>query len=107
MAARKKPTDPLRDCVPMLRALADPARMDIVRALAAGPRAVSALAAETGLTLYTTSRHLKMLKDAGLAEMKAIAQQRIYSLSSGITDALARNHGVLELGCCSFRLGGG
>lgn len=105
MAAKKKKTDPLRDCVPVLRALADAGRMEIVRLLARGEQPVTALAHQTGLTMYTASRQLKVLRDAGLVETEVRAQQRIYRLSAPILAELERNENVLELGCCSFRLG--
>ncbi len=78
--------------------------MRLVKALWAGPGAVSALAEGLGLTVYNASRHLKVLRDAGLVEMEVSAQQRIYRLSAPVTAELKRDLKVLELGCCSFRL---
>ncbi len=90
--------------LPLLRALADATRLKLVRALAKGESAVTALADGQGLTMYNASRHLKVLKDAGLVEMEVSAQQRIYRLSPPIMEELKRNGNVLDLGCCSFRL---
>ena len=104
MPARKSKPDPLRECLPMLRALADGTRLDLVRALAAGPKSVTTLAEGLGITVYNTSRHLKVLREAGMVEPEVSAQQRIYRLSAPIQAELARNGRVLELGCCSFRL---
>ena len=78
--------------------------MRLVKSLAESESAVTALAEGLGLTVYNASRHLKVLRDAGLVEMEVSAQQRIYRLSAGIAEELKRNHKVLELGCCSFRL---
>ena len=90
----------------MLRALADATRLDLVRALAAGPKSVTTLADGQGLTVYNTSRHLRVLREAGLVETEVSAQQRIYRLSAPIQAELERNGSVLELGCCSFQLAG-
>lgn len=78
--------------------------MRLVKALAEGASAVTALAEGLDLTIYNASRHLKVLRDAGLVEVEVSAQQRIYRLSAPITEELKRNLKVLELGCCSFRL---
>lgn len=91
-------------CLPKLRALGDATRMRLVKTLAAGESAVTALADGLGLTVYTASRHLKVLREAGLVEMEVCAQQRIYRLSPSIREELEQNHQVLDLGCCSFRL---
>lgn len=88
----------------MLRALADSTRLDLVRSLAGGEKAVGLLAEQAELTMYTASRHLKVLREAGLVETEVKAQQRIYRLSAPILEELRRNGNVLELGCCSFRL---
>ena len=78
--------------------------MRLVKALADGESAVTALAEGLGLTVYNASRHLKVLRDAGLVEMEVSAQQRIYRLRPAIREELDRNPHVLDLGCCSFRL---
>lgn len=78
--------------------------MRLVKTLAQGESAVTALAEALGLTVYNASRHLKVLRDAGLVEMEVSAQQRIYRISAPIREELERNHNVLDLGCCSFRL---
>ena len=103
MAAKKHPTSS-EPCLPKLRALGDATRMRLVKSLAAGESAVTALADRLGLTVYNASRHLKELRDAGRVEMEVCAQQRIYRLCPAIREELERNHQVLNLGCCSFRL---
>jgi DNA-binding transcriptional ArsR family regulator len=49
-------------------ALADPRRIMLVNALAAGPRCVGDLAAALQLTQPAVSRHLKLLRDQGLVQ---------------------------------------
>ena len=49
-------------------ALADPNRLLLLYALAEAPRTVNDLASEVGFSQPTTSRHLKILRDHGLAQ---------------------------------------
>ena len=44
------------------------------------PRAVGELVARTGLTQPGTSKHLRVLRDAGLVSSRTEGQQRIYAL---------------------------
>jgi ArsR family transcriptional regulator len=53
---------------PLLRALADPTRLRIMRLLAAMELAVGELAQVLGQSQPRVSRHVKILCDAGLAE---------------------------------------
>ena len=50
----------------MLRALAEPIRLQVVQALANGERCVCELTAELDLAQSKLSFHLKVLKEAGL-----------------------------------------
>lgn len=53
-------------------------------------------------TPYNVSKHLRILKDAGLVEVEKQAQQRIYSLAGAFRKKLSRNARTLDLGCCQF-----
>ena len=68
--------------------VADPARRRILDLLIDGPLAVGELVAGTGLSQPNTSRHLRVLRDAGLVKSRPDAQRRIYEL---------RPEGLLEL----------
>jgi DNA-binding transcriptional ArsR family regulator len=70
--------------------IAEPARREILDLLIAGPRAVGELVAETGLSQPNTSRHLRVLREAGLVEASAVGQQRIYRLRGEGFGELAR-----------------
>jgi len=63
-----------------LAALAEPNRLRIVELLQAGPRPVNDIHVRLNLRQSQASQHLKVLKDAGLVEMKPRAQQRFYRL---------------------------
>src|SRR5262245_17295796 len=62
-------------------ALADPVRRDIVAMLAAGERSVTEIVDRFDISQPAISRHLKVLRDAGIAEVRADAQRRIYALN--------------------------
>jgi DNA-binding transcriptional ArsR family regulator len=63
-----------------LRALAEPNRLHIVELLRGGPRPVGDVADRLGLRQPQVSKHLRVLSDAGLVEVRVDAQRRIYEL---------------------------
>lgn len=63
-----------------LAALAEPNRLRIVELLREGPRPVNDIAASLELQQPQVSKHLKVLKEAGLVEVEQRAQQRRYAL---------------------------
>ncbi len=95
-------TPPALDCLAAMRALGEPSRLRIVRQLLAKPHAVNELCEALGLTAYNTSRHLSVLKAAGLVEVEKLAQQRIYALAAHFKTKFTKNDRVLDLGCCQF-----
>ena len=64
----------------MLSALAETNRMHIVELLRSGPLTVREIADRTGLRQPQASKHLKVLTNNGILEMKAEANRRIYML---------------------------
>jgi len=63
-----------------LAALAEPNRLRIVELLRAGACSVNAIGARLDLHQPQVSKHLRVLKDAGLVSVQARAQQRLYGL---------------------------
>jgi DNA-binding transcriptional ArsR family regulator len=61
-------------------ALADPRRRALLELLLAGPRAVGDLTERTGLSQPSTSKHLRVLRGAGLVSVRREAQRRVYAL---------------------------
>ncbi|HTU86193.1 MAG TPA: metalloregulator ArsR/SmtB family transcription factor [Solirubrobacteraceae bacterium] len=61
-------------------ALADPHRRAMVELLRQSPRAVGELVELTGLTQPGTSKHLRVLREAGLVSSRTDAQRRVYAL---------------------------
>jgi DNA-binding transcriptional ArsR family regulator len=60
--------------------VAEPARRAILDLLIDGPRAVGDLVKDSGLSQPNTSRHLRVLRDAGLVERTADGQRRLYAV---------------------------
>jgi DNA-binding transcriptional ArsR family regulator len=63
-----------------LAALAEPSRLRIVDLLRGGPRPVGEIGARLRLQQPQVSKHLRVLKRAGLVEAHADAQRRLYEL---------------------------
>ncbi len=61
-------------------ALADPHRRAVVELLRERPRSVGELVEQLGLSQPGTSKHLRVLRDAGLVAAHIDAQRRVYSL---------------------------
>jgi DNA-binding transcriptional ArsR family regulator len=72
--------------------VAEPARREILDLLIDGPRPVGELVAETGLSQPNTSRHLRILREAGLVAARPEGQRRLYELRP---EALAELEGWL------------
>ncbi len=65
-----------------LTALAEPNRLRIVELLRDRPRPVGEIAKRLRLRQPQVSKHLRVLSDAGLVDVRPVAQQRIYELRS-------------------------
>ncbi|OME95155.1 MULTISPECIES: ArsR/SmtB family transcription factor [Paenibacillus] len=63
-----------------LNALAEPNRLQIVELLRDGPLTVGQVADRLKIRQPQTSKHLKILHEAGLVEVQAEANRRIYRL---------------------------
>jgi len=87
----------------VLKALGETNRLRIMRLLLSEQLGVSAIAHRLHLSEYNVSKHLRILKEAGLLEMEKSGKQRLYGIASRLKDKLAANRNVLELGCCTFR----
>jgi DNA-binding transcriptional ArsR family regulator len=61
-------------------ALAEPNRLHIMELLRNGPLSVGEISDRLGLNQPQTSKHLRALSVAGLVEVQAVANRRIYKL---------------------------
>ncbi|HET8868135.1 MAG TPA: metalloregulator ArsR/SmtB family transcription factor [Agrococcus sp.] len=64
----------------VLRALADESRRTILEALADRPATAGELAALLPIARPGVSRHLRVLREAGLVDVRQDAQRRIYGI---------------------------
>lgn len=91
------------ECIHALKALGEENRIRIVQMLLEKERSVNEISEELGVTQYNVSKHLRVLREAGLLETKKNGQQRLYSLAEDFHSHLSKNDNVLDLGCCTFR----
>lgn len=84
----------------VLRALADDSRRTILEALAGGPATAGELAALLPIARPGVSRHLRVLREAGLVDVRQDAQRRIYGLCpeplAEVDEWLTRYRGLWE-----------
>ena len=79
-----------------MAALADDTRMGIVEALAARDHTVSELVELFPISQPAVSRHLRVLREAGVVEAKAVGKLRVYQLNP----AAVRDVGDWAQQCC-------
>ena len=64
----------------LLQALADPSRRTLLEILRDHPASAGELADALPIARPGVSRHLRVLREAGLVDVRQVAQRRIYSL---------------------------
>jgi len=74
--------------LPLFQALADPARLRIVEAMKAGECAVGDIVNRMEIHQSGVSRHLRILSEAGIVQMRPDGQKRLYSLRKEAFDQL-------------------
>ena len=62
-------------------AVAEPRRRQILDLLAAGERPVGDLVEQLGIAQPLVSKHLRVLREAGLVEVREVGRQRLYRLN--------------------------
>jgi DNA-binding transcriptional ArsR family regulator len=72
----------------LFQALADPARLRIVESMKAGECAVGDIVDRMDIHQSGVSRHLRILSDAGIVQMRPEGQKRLYSLRKDAFDRL-------------------
>ena len=94
---------PKTDCTDILKALADRSRMRIVKALMAKSRGVNELGEELEISQYNVSKHLRILREAGIVDVEPDGTRREYFVVPNFRERLKKEGHVLDFGCCSFR----
>src|SRR5438477_10389564 len=72
------------DCVVALKALGEDTRVRIVAVLIEAPLDVTRIAERVGVSQYNVSKHLRILREAGLVEVEKNGRRRLYGLSESI-----------------------
>jgi len=72
----------------LFHALADPARLRIVEAMRLGECAVGDIVERMDIHQSGVSRHLRILSEAGIVQMRPDGQKRLYSLRKDAFDRL-------------------
>lgn len=88
------------DCVVALKALGEETRVRIVGPLIDEPMEVNEIARRLAVSAYNVSKHLRILREAGLLEVEKDGRRHLYKLPEATSTRAA---GVLDLGCCSFQ----
>jgi DNA-binding transcriptional ArsR family regulator len=73
------------------RALADQTRRDILQALRAGPLTSGEIAAKFHTSWPTISRHLSLLREAGLVKAERAGQEIHYELNTSVFQDLVHH----------------
>jgi len=90
------------DCVVVLKALGEDTRVRIIGLLMDAPLDVSEITRLVGVSQYNVSKHLRILREAGLLQVEKTGRRHLYAVADGIRKRGAEIS-VLDLGCCTFR----
>ena len=69
-------------------ALADPTRRHIIELLAGDDHDAGHIARQFDISRPAISRHLRVLREAGIISSQSVAQHRVYSLQQGAFDEM-------------------
>ncbi len=86
----------------MLKALADETRWRIVRELLQRTLTVSELTERLGATQYNVSKHVRILREAGIVTTQKRGKNLNCTVDPELKQQIARKK-QLDLGCCTFR----
>ena len=90
-------------CIPVLKALGEMNRLRIMRLLLKEQLGVNEITRRLRMPQYNVSKHLRVLREAGLLDVEKEGKQRLYRVANELKRHLAENDNVLELDCCTFR----
>ena len=92
------------DCIVALRALGEETRLRLLRLLFKEQLSVTEISERLNVSAYNLSKHLRIMREAGLLETQKLGKQRLYRVTARLKADLEKNSNVLDLGCCTFRL---
>ena len=91
------------DCIAALKALGEETRLRILQLLFKEQLSVNEISERLKVSQYNISKHLRIMREAGLLEIEKQGKQRLYAVASNLKSQVAANNNVLDLGCCTFR----
>jgi DNA-binding transcriptional ArsR family regulator len=91
------------DCIAALKALGEETRLRMLRLLFKKKLSVNEIAEELAASQYNVSKHLRIMREAGLLETEKDGRRRLYTVASTLRSHVTANNNVLDLGCCTFR----
>ena len=92
-------------CAKYLKALGDPIRLQMIRALQSGPKSVSDFTLLLDLELPNVSHHLRVLYNAGLVSTERDGKFIYYSLRQEVLNVRSKlPSGLFDFGCCKLDL---
>ena len=83
--------------------MSEPTRLRIVRALLKDHLSVNEVGDRLKVSQYNVSKHLRILREAGLLEVEKRGKLHVYALAAPLKKHLANNANTLNLDCCTFR----
>ena len=88
-----------QEAIDLLKALAEPIRLEIIESLSTGEKCVCDLIQETGLAQSKISFHLKVLKEAGVITDRQSGRWVYYQLDTRTLKSLQNWIKKLRKGC--------
>ncbi len=86
----------------MLKALADQTRWRIVSELLGKTLTVGELTERLSASQYNVSKHLRILREAGIVTMDKAGKHVRCSIAGGFRRQISAKKRQLDLGCCTF-----
>lgn len=93
----------LQPAIRMLKALADETRWRVTRELLGESLTVSEIVARLAVSQYNVSKHLRILREAGIVQAERHGKNVICQVTPAFRQRLAEGNNILDLGCCTFR----
>ena len=92
------------DCIRALKALGEETRLRMLGLLFRETLCVSAISERMKVSQYNASKHLRIMREAGLVQTEKQGKLRLYTVSNDLKSHLKANGNIIDLGCCTFRL---
>ncbi|MFN0118528.1 MAG: ArsR/SmtB family transcription factor [Elusimicrobiota bacterium] len=92
------------ECAKVLKAVAEPNRLRILRYLIGQKKNVSEMAEDLKISQPTVSHHLALLRHSKLVQETKEGKQVFYEICPALSQTLSKELEKIDLGCCSIEL---